>query len=219
MNPDGSNPTNLSNNPGNDFDPAWSPDGTKIAFTRFNSDGTRKIYVMNADGSNQTDLSTTGHSDAAAWSPDGTRIAFSSDRDTNGIAEIYTMNPDGSNPTNISNSSEGEFFPDWQPLPTNNAPTVTKVNPDPGSTTTDRTPTIAATVSAQQTDLAKANITLTLDGQTIPRAAFSYNRTTDRLTYTPGKKLTLGIHNVRVVAKDEANLSTTKNWGFEIVHP
>ena len=53
MNPDGSGQTNLTNNTAGDFDPAWSADGTKIAFSS-DRDGNREIYVMNADGSGQT---------------------------------------------------------------------------------------------------------------------------------------------------------------------
>ena len=50
---DGSNQTRLTNKPGYDISPKWSPDGTKIAF--LGSNGFQyDIYVMNADGSNQT---------------------------------------------------------------------------------------------------------------------------------------------------------------------
>ena len=52
MNVDGSNPVNLTNNEAEDVSPAWSPDGTKIAFVS-TRDSQQDIYVMDADGSNQ----------------------------------------------------------------------------------------------------------------------------------------------------------------------
>src|SRR5437016_2109158 len=55
MEADGSNQTRLTNNPGYDVSPKWSPDGTKIAFLRSNG-FQYDIYVMNPDGSNQTRL-------------------------------------------------------------------------------------------------------------------------------------------------------------------
>jgi hypothetical protein len=74
-------------------------------------------------------------------------------------------------------------------------------------------------VTDQQTNLAKSNITVVLDGATIPPTVFFYNQSTDRMSYTPEKKLSHGKHTVRVVARDDADLSTTKSWSFEIVHP
>ena len=55
---------------------------------------------MNADGSNQTNLTNITWTDNwhPAWSPDGSKIAFRSDRD------IYVMNADGSNQTNLTNN-------------------------------------------------------------------------------------------------------------------
>lgn len=73
--------------------PAFSPDGTKIAFST-DRDGNFEIYVMNADGTNQSRITTTSGEDTdPTWSPDGTRIAFRSARGGGGI---YTMKPDGS---------------------------------------------------------------------------------------------------------------------------
>jgi hypothetical protein len=109
--------------------------------------------------------------------------------------------------------------PDWQPLPPNTAPTITSLRPPPGSSTTDPTPIIAATVTDRQTNLAKANITLLIDDETIPRTSYSYNRSTDRMSYTPQKKLSFGRHAIKVIARDGSGLSTTKRWSFEIVHP
>ena len=81
MNADGSGPTRLTNNAAADVEPAWSPDGSRIAFAS-TRDGNFEIYVMNADGSNQTRLTNNAAADdQPAWSPDGTRIAFKSNRD------------------------------------------------------------------------------------------------------------------------------------------
>ncbi len=95
-------------------EPAWSPDGTKIAFAsrrdgNFNVD----IYVMNADGSLQTRLTTNSGDDRdPAWSPDGTKIAFTSIR--NGRHDIYVMNADGSNQINVTNTEgSNEAQPSW----------------------------------------------------------------------------------------------------------
>ena len=91
---DGDGQTRLTDNDAWDATPAWSPDGTLIAFTSdrdetFNFD----IYLMDADGGNVTRLTNHDAEDwDPAWSPDGTRIAFQSDRDGN--EEIYVIRID-----------------------------------------------------------------------------------------------------------------------------
>ena len=70
----------------------------KIAFTS-TRDGHNQVYVMNPDGTGQTNLSNNSFDDSVpAWSPDGTKIAFVSTRDGN--EEVYVMNADGSGQTN-----------------------------------------------------------------------------------------------------------------------
>jgi Tol biopolymer transport system component len=97
---------------GNDA-PAWSPDGTRIAFTSFRH-GNGELYVMNADGSAQTRLTrTTAHEDHAAWSPDGRRIAFSSTRD--GDYEIYVMDARGTNVVQLTDHPQSDAAPAWSP--------------------------------------------------------------------------------------------------------
>src|ERR1041385_3747555 len=90
--------TNLAvenNTPGR---PSWSPDGTKIAFTRSFAGGSNQIAIMNADGSNQTAVTSSigGGPNAdgdAAWSPDGSKIVFR--RGVNGTPQILIANVDG----------------------------------------------------------------------------------------------------------------------------
>jgi Tol biopolymer transport system component len=113
MNADGSNPKALttSANGGSNTAPAWSPDSAKLAFTSTRG-GKEAIYVMSADGSNQTKIVGSGFGEYASWwSPDGVKIAFDSLRDTN--YEIYTANADGSNQTRLTNSPFRDETPAW----------------------------------------------------------------------------------------------------------
>jgi dipeptidyl aminopeptidase/acylaminoacyl peptidase len=113
MEPDGGGQTRLTFTSSDNLRPAWSPDGTKIAFESFR-DGNAEIYVMNADGTNQTRLTSNSAADLEpAWSPDGSRLAFVSNRDGND--EIYVMNVDGTSQTNVSNNSSDDFTPAWSP--------------------------------------------------------------------------------------------------------
>ena len=70
MNADGTAQTNLTNNPAEDILPAWSPDGTKIAFQSRRGGVVPEIYVMNADGTGLVNLTNNPTIDGAvSWSP------------------------------------------------------------------------------------------------------------------------------------------------------
>ena len=92
MNADGSGLVQLTENDSDDRDPAWSPDGSRIAFASDRGNDVQKydIYVMNADGSGVEQLTDGCSNGNPAWTPDGDRIAFVSRGD------IYVMNVDGS---------------------------------------------------------------------------------------------------------------------------
>jgi Tol biopolymer transport system component len=110
MNADGSGRRRLTSDPEMDFDPAWSPDGSRIAF-RSHRDGNEEVYVMAADGSAERNLTNNAGSDySPSWSPDGTTIAFASDRDGD-PNEIYVMNEDGSNPTRVTDNPGIDEYP------------------------------------------------------------------------------------------------------------
>jgi Tol biopolymer transport system component len=107
MNSNGSNQTRLTTAGG--VTPAFSPDGSKIAFV--SGDG---IYVMNADGSNPMRLTNNSAGDTQpSFSPDGSRIVFQSFRDNN--LDIYVMNADGSNQTRLTTNSAIDESPTFSP--------------------------------------------------------------------------------------------------------
>jgi Tol biopolymer transport system component len=105
MDADGGNQVQLTFSLGyGDFSPTWSPDGAKIAFTS-SREADWEIFVMNADGSEQTNL--TGPWQELAyddlnpdWSPDGTKIVFEGVRE--GAWEILSVNADGTGEVNLT---------------------------------------------------------------------------------------------------------------------
>ena len=95
------------------WNPAFSPDGTRIAYASKRTDSF-DIYTMNPDGIGQIQLTNSPGNDIfPSWSPDGRRIAFGSLRDGN--EEIYVMNADGTQPTRLTNNPAVDEQPTWSP--------------------------------------------------------------------------------------------------------
>ncbi len=86
----------------------------RIAFAS-DRDGAQDVYVMSADGTNQTRLTNAAGDDQyPMWSPTGTRIAFSSFRE--GTQKLFAMNADGSSQTRLLDApllSSGDEEPSW----------------------------------------------------------------------------------------------------------
>lgn len=138
MNPDGSGVTALTNitvNLAGNFNPVWSPDGSRIAFSSSraldgsNADNTNNnsnVWEMNADGSNLAPLTklTKAESGGPAFSPDGGKIVFSStgaldgSDNPNNAGNIWVMNLDGSGAAPLTRATAqgvDSFSPLWSP--------------------------------------------------------------------------------------------------------
>jgi hypothetical protein len=93
-----------------DRNPAWSPDGDRIAFDT-TRDSNQEVFTMDVDGGNLDRLTTHPAGDTDPnWSPSGDALAFTSTRD--GTDAIYTMDADGTAQTRRTGLGAG---PSWQP--------------------------------------------------------------------------------------------------------
>jgi TolB protein len=92
----------------------WSPLGSKIVFAS-NRDGRDEIYVMNANGSQQTRLTNNLVWDnRPRWSPDREKIAFERSYPDDNY-EIFVMNADGSGETRLTDNPDYDWYPVWSP--------------------------------------------------------------------------------------------------------
>lgn len=95
--------------------PAWSADGTKLAFVgNETATGQIDIWTANADGTGLARVTNDAAVDAEpAFTPDGTKLVFATDRDGN--FEIYAINVDGTTPVRLTNDPAPDRDPDVAP--------------------------------------------------------------------------------------------------------
>ena len=109
MDADGLNSRQLTNDAGNEGDPAWTPDGKWIVYTATRGSATQ-IVIVSVDGGETRQLTTTSRGNhSPSVSADGRTIAFVTARDGN--QEIYAMGLDGSNQRRLTKTSVRESFP------------------------------------------------------------------------------------------------------------
>ncbi len=112
---DGSGMRNLTNHPGIDTSPAWSPTGQQIAFISDRSGGPQ-IWVMEADGTNVRRLIVEGgHCDSPDWSPDGRLIVYSWQAPTQWKHDIYVIEVATGKIYQLTSGSASHENPHWSP--------------------------------------------------------------------------------------------------------
>jgi TolB protein len=114
MNVDGTQQIQLTQEPYNELEPTWSPDGTRIAFISDRNGQNFDIYVMNADGSDITQLTDDSANEfGPVWSPDGKQIIFNSDR--NGNVQLFVMDADGASLIQLTQDTSNSAYANWSP--------------------------------------------------------------------------------------------------------
>jgi len=118
MSVDGKSIQRLTTDPTRDMFPDWSPDGKQISFISYR-DGFRNLFVMDANGSNQRQVTRNKgeYSQWEQWSPNGDEIAFTFNPGGDQGTSIYVVHPDGSGLRQVAPPSGGlgDLEPAWSP--------------------------------------------------------------------------------------------------------
>jgi Tol biopolymer transport system component len=115
INADGTGLKQLTNVPGADFEPAWAPDGKRIAFTSIR-DGNKQVYLLELDTQaviRLTPLDVNIENSQPAWSPDGSQLAYMAKRV--GTYQVWLMSDTGQDYVQLVRSGQSlwDYAPAW----------------------------------------------------------------------------------------------------------
>jgi Tol biopolymer transport system component len=202
IDPNGHNLTQITHVSGDAVHLNWSPDGRQIAFELDHPDGPCAIMLMNADGSNQTDLTApanppgwTGCEAAPAFTPDGARLVFERYDPTSNVDAIWSMTLSGGDRQEIT-------------VGTNNGVTDPQVSPD------------GQTVSFNDFDgtpYGSALFTAHLDGSALTQITpFSFDVAVKHSWAPDGQHLVLSIDGDNLQPGISANVVTIRPDGSDL---
>jgi TolB protein len=116
IHPDGSTQTRLTDNRRQDVSASWSPDGTRIVYSRCGFEGSCDIFTMDPDGSGKDRITDTRGADefGVKFSPDGRFFVFARSRGE-GVTDLFRMRTNGRRVRRLTNTpNRFEVDPDWQ---------------------------------------------------------------------------------------------------------
>jgi dipeptidyl aminopeptidase/acylaminoacyl peptidase len=116
INRDGSDVKQITNDSQSNWEPTWSPNAARLAFSSFRPAADYNIWTALANGTGQTNITTdSGRDECPDWSPDGLWIAYESEDPPTWDREIHIIRPNGKRDQALTENTVADQNPDWSP--------------------------------------------------------------------------------------------------------